>query len=53
MLNTVCGLSNPNPRVLQAAFADADVASTAMQAVAPVGVVMLKHEKAIIGGLPQ
>lgn len=48
-----CGSSILNPGVMQAAFADADTASTAMQAVEPVGVVMLKHEKAVIGGVPQ
>ena len=30
-----------------AAFVDADAASTAMQAVAPIGVKLLKHEKLV------
>ena len=30
--------------LLQAAFGDAEMASTAMQAVAPVGVTLLKNE---------
>lgn len=33
---------------LQAAFVDGDAASTAMQAVAPVGVKLLKHERCIL-----
>lgn len=33
---------------LQAAFVDADSASTAMQAVAPIGVALLKHEQLLL-----
>lgn len=34
--------------VMQVAYADADSASTAMQAVAPIGVVLLKNEKLVL-----
>jgi hypothetical protein len=37
-------LHTQGTELLQAAFCDADSASTAMQAVAPVGVVLLRTE---------
>eukprot|EP00892_Ulva_mutabilis_P009845 jgi/Ulvmu1/7232/UM035_0019.1 len=34
-----------------AAFVDADAASTAMQAVAPIGIKLLKHEKLVFADI--